>query len=62
MISFMIFMVDLNHGLNGFKSLDLNQIHPAKTSSIRSVVSTEHRLVRDGQTDGHRPMASTADA
>jgi len=30
MISFMIFMVDLNHGLNGFKSLDLNQIHPAR--------------------------------
>ena len=29
-----------------------------KTSSIRSSVSIEHRLV----TDRHRPMASTADA
>jgi len=29
-----------------------------KPSSIRSAVSIEHRLV----TDGHRPMASTADA
>ena len=31
-----------------------------KTSSIRSAVSIEHRLVT--QTDGHRPTASTADA
>jgi len=31
-----------------------------KTSSIRSAVSIEHRLVTD--TDGHRDMASTADA
>ena len=31
-----------------------------KTSSIRSAVSIELRLVTD--TDGHRPMASTADA
>ena len=35
-----------------------------KTSSIRSTVSIEHRLVTDmdTDTDGHRPMASTADA
>ena len=35
-----------------------------KTSSIRSVVSIEHRLVTDTDTDtdGHRPMASAAGA
>ena len=29
---------------------------------LRLAVLVEHRLVTDGQTDGHRPMASTADA
>ena len=33
-----------------------------KTSSIRSAVLVEHRLVTDGQTDRHRPMARRADA
>jgi len=34
------------------------EAHMPKTTSIRSAVSIEHRLV----IDGHRPMASTADA
>ena len=40
------------------------EAHMPKTRSIRSAVSIEHRLVTDGQTDtdGHRPIASTADA
>jgi len=29
---------------------------------LRLAVLVEHRLVTDGQTDGHRAMASTADA
>ena len=29
---------------------------------LRLAVSVEHRLVTDGQTDGHRSMASTEDA
>ena len=29
---------------------------------LRFAVLVEHRLVKDGQTDGHRAMASTADA
>ena len=29
---------------------------------LRLAVLVEHRLVTDGQTDGHRVMASTADA
>jgi len=33
-----------------------------KTSSIRSAVLAELRLVTDGRTDRHRAMASTADA
>ena len=31
----------------------------AKTSSIRPVVSIQHRLVKDGQTDGHTTTAYT---
>jgi len=38
------------------------EAHMPKTSSIRPSVSIEHRLMTDGQTDRHRPMASTADA
>ena len=41
------------------------EAHMPKTSSIRSTVSIEHRLVsvdRRTDTDGHRLMASTADA
>ena len=29
---------------------------------LRLAILVEHRLVMDGQTDGHRDMASTADA
>ena len=38
------------------------EAHTPKTSSIRSAVSIEHRLVTDTDRHGHRAMASTADA
>ena len=37
------------------------EAHMPKSSSIRSTVSIEHRLVTDRQTDRQRPVASTSD-
>ena len=52
-LSFEITEFPFNTVQDGWK-----ETHMSKTSSIRPAVSIEHRLV----TDGHRPMASTADA
>ena len=37
------------------------EAHVPKSSSIRSTVSIEHRVVTDRQTDRQRPVASTSD-